>query len=110
MDPNSLWRRWPLLLFTLIGLLSLACSSASTPTSTSPQQASTSNAPTPTRVPGATSTLTPVPTVAPAATPLPSNVTSARDTLRLVVDSEPITMNPMVTTAGLTGAVNKETW
>ncbi len=59
MDPNSLWRRWPLLLFTLIGLLSLACSSASTPTSTSPQQASTSNAPTPTRVPGATPTLTP---------------------------------------------------
>jgi peptide/nickel transport system substrate-binding protein len=108
MNPNSLWRQWPLLLFTLIGLVSLACSSASTPTSTSPQQASTSNAPTPTRVPGATPTLTPVPTVAPAATPLPSNVTSARDTLRLVVDSEPITMNPMVTTAGLTGAVNKD--
>jgi hypothetical protein len=108
MDPNSPWRQWPLLFFTIIGLLALACGGAATPMSTSPQQTPTSSAPTPTRVPGATPTLTPTPTTAPAATPLPSNVTSARDTLRLVVDSEPITMNPMVTTAGLSGAVNKD--
>ena len=103
MGPHYLGRRWPLAVFSLLALFLVACGTAATPT-TAPAQPSPTSAPPPTA--GGAPTVTPTPTVAPTVTPAPTNVVSARDTVRLVIDSEPINMNPMGTSAGLSAAVN----
>jgi peptide/nickel transport system substrate-binding protein len=85
-------------LWSLVGVmatLAVACGTAAEPT-TAPTSTPSSTNPTPT------------PSAAATATPMPSDVVSARDSITLVVDAEPITMNVLGTTGGITAAVNKD--
>jgi peptide/nickel transport system substrate-binding protein len=85
-------KRWPIPVAAMIAVLAVACAGAA-PATPVPTQVTTSQA-TPTTAPAATTGPTPTPTVAPAATPLPSGVTSAQDTMTLVVGEEPVQLNP----------------
>jgi peptide/nickel transport system substrate-binding protein len=83
----------------MIAALAVACAGAATSTP-APTQATTSEAtpattPAATTAPAATAGPTATPTVVLAATALPSGVTSARDSITLVVGEEPVQLNPL---------------
>ena len=87
-------RRWAAVaVIVIIAALAAACAGAA-PATPVPTQATPTSAPAPTAAPAATTGPTPAPTVAPAATQLPSGVTSARDSITLVVGEEPAQLNP----------------
>ena len=50
----------------------------------------------------------PAPTSAPTVTPLPVGVVSARDSMTLVINSEPLTMNPFPSQGGIAAAPGKD--
>ncbi len=94
-------------LIALILLMVVACGTAATPTTappTIPSKPETgSTGPAPTAGPTAT------PTVAPTVTPLSTQVTSAKDSMTLVIDSEPAVINPLGTVgSGFASAVMKD--
>jgi peptide/nickel transport system substrate-binding protein len=94
-------------LIALILLMVVACGTAATPTAAPPAAPSgpeTGNTgPAPTAGPTAT------PTVAPTVTPLSTQVTSAKDSMTLVIDSEPAVINPLGTVgSGFASAVMKD--
>jgi ABC-type transport system substrate-binding protein len=86
-------------------MLALACGGAAPATQTPLPPPDVTSSPT---LPAVEGTPVPTPAVQPTVTPAPDGIVSARDTLRLVVDSEPISMNPMVTTGGFSGSVTKD--
>jgi peptide/nickel transport system substrate-binding protein len=100
VKPKTGVKAWVLGIIALVTVLPIACGTTATPTT---QPANTPGA---TRAPTAASGLsvtgTPVPTVtaAPAMTPKPAGTVSAKDSITLVIASEPTTMNPFPGHAG----------
>jgi hypothetical protein len=91
-----------------------ACGGAAAPTE--PEPAATTavapiapniaGGPTPT-APNVTGESTPIPTGAPAATSAPAGVVSAQDSMTLVINEEPLTMNPFPSQGGIAAAPGK---
>src|ERR671918_2574476 len=65
-------------------------------------------APSPTEAPTMAAGPTAAPTAASTATPLPSDVASARDSMTLVINEEPLTMNPFPSQGGIAAAPGKD--
>jgi peptide/nickel transport system substrate-binding protein len=100
---HRILRFFPLLTILLGALVLAACSSAATPTSVPAN--TTAVEPTSTVMAGPTAT----PTVAPTVTPLPSGVTSAVDSITLVLPEEPVQLNSFRTSgASLTNPVVRD--
>jgi peptide/nickel transport system substrate-binding protein len=100
-------RAWSITVAIAIAVLAVACAGAApaTPVPTTP---ATTGEATPTSAPVATPGFTPIPTGAPTATPVPAGVASARDTMTLVINQEPLTMNPFPSQGGIAASPGKD--
>ncbi len=93
---------WLVGILALAALLMVACGGAAEPAAPAPAPVQTEIQATATPVAAATAT------PAPTATPLPSGVTSARDTITLVVPEEPVALNSFLSIgASLNAAITR---
>jgi len=100
------FRRWRpcLVMFALITtVFAVACGAAATPLPVSP-----TSAPIATIAPADVSAPTAVPANAPTVTPLPVEVVSARDSMTLSINLEPLTMNPFPSQGGIAATPGKD--
>ncbi len=107
---------WKLLMpgvAAVAGLLAVACGAAATPTSAPPTAVPNTRA-TNTPAPNTPATNTPAPvpptpTAGPTVTPRPTGVVSARDSVTLVLGTEPVQLHSFLTIGGsLDGAVTRD--
>lgn len=102
-----LWRPGIVIFALIITVLAVACGAAAT--TVAPTAAiDPTVAPSGTVAPVDVSAPTAVPINAPTVTPLPSEVVSARDSMTLSINLEPLTMNPFPSQGGIAATPGKD--
>ena len=101
MQPARLWKITLSAVMTVVALAAVACGASATPTS-APK--ATTGAPVATNTPAPAVVATPGPTV----TPRPAAIVSARNSITLVLNEEPITLNPFPNQGGIAQSPGKD--
>jgi len=101
-------KRWCLGLMALSALLAIACGAAATATPVPATSVPATTMPEGTTPPTETGP-TALPTVGPTVTPRPDDISSARDSITLVVGEEPVQLHSFLTIGGsLNGAITRD--